>query len=418
MEDVRKLLFVIILWIGCQSSLICGFHPSSNISCRRERLCCEAKQIDENENRPQRKSFEISDDPSMTRGAFFGSAIALLSTPMVVSASMVENNYDVRSNNNINDNNNITLTASSSSEAAPNESSLQESISGFVAGASLSCTKTLVKYPLDTATVRLQIPSSDFTIFDPIRLFNGCYNGITLTLLGNIPAGAVFFAVKDATKSGLKNSGLDLPRWLTTSLAVAAAQVPYWLVRNPSEVIKVRQQANIEGYEGVSAIDAVKQILQGDPKTKNVTFTEGISDLFTGYWENILYAYPADVIKFVAYEGITKGRKDLSPVEGAQAGALATALAQFVTTPLDVVRNRLMTGKDGNGQSLSAEEKSKGYIESLVSLGNNEGVDGLFAGASPRVGKALLSGAIQFATYEETKQSISKLLQQKIVTSR
>ena len=156
----------------------------------------------------------------------------------------------------------------------------------------------------------------------------------------------------------------------------------------------------------------------GDPTTKNVTLSEGISDLFTGYWENILYAYPADVIKFVAYEAVTKGRKDLSPVEGAQAGALATALAQFVTTPLDVVRNRLMTGKDGSGQSLSIAEKSKGYIESLVTLGQNEGIDGLFAGASPRVGKAILSGAIQFATYEETKQSIAKLLQQKIVTSR
>jgi solute carrier family 25 (mitochondrial S-adenosylmethionine transporter), member 26 len=51
------------------------------------------------------------------------------------------------------------------------------------------------------------------------------------------------------------------------------------------------------------------------------------------------------------------------------------------------------------------------YIETLVKLGKEEGAAGLFAGATPRVAKAFLSGAIQFATYEETKQSIARLLQ-------
>ena len=67
--------------------------------------------------------------------------------------------------------------------------------------------------------------------------------------------------------------------------------------------------------------------------------SSNISELYTGYLENMLYAYPADVIKFVAYESLTKGRKDLSPFEGARAGAISTAIAQLVTTPLDVVRN-------------------------------------------------------------------------------
>jgi solute carrier family 25 S-adenosylmethionine transporter 26 len=40
-------------------------------------------------------------------------------------------------------------------------------------------------------------------------------------------------------------------------------------------------------------------------------------------------------------------------------------------------------------------------------------LEGLFAGATPRVGKALFAGAIQFATYEETKQSINRFLDKK-----
>jgi solute carrier family 25 S-adenosylmethionine transporter 26 len=85
--------------------------------------------------------------------------------------------------------------------------------------------------------------------------------------------------------------------------------------------------------------------------------------------------------------------------------------AQLVTTPLDVIRNRLMTGKDRSGAALSKDELNENYVEALGRLAREEGLNGLFAGAAPRVGKAILSGAIQFATYEETKQSISKMLQ-------
>ena len=308
-------------------------------------------------------------------------------------------------------NNDDTTKIQTTSKALQEPNSFQESLSGFVAGAALVGTKTIVKFPLDTATVRVQMPNSNYSIRDPSGLFNGCYNGVFLSLLSNIPAGGVFFAVKDSVKTSLKNSGS--PGWLATSLAVAAAQIPYWIVRNPSEVVKVRQQAGIEGYgEGVSAIDAVRLTLQSSDD-ENRTIKDGLSEFYTGYWENIIYAYPADVIKFIAYESITKGRKDLSPIEGAKAGAIATSTAQLLTTPLDVVRNRLMTGKDGNGLSLSEKEKSKNYVESLITLGKEEGLKGLFAGGTPRVGKAILSGAIQFATYEETKQSITKFLIQR-----
>lgn len=266
----------------------------------------------------------------------------------------------------------------------------EESISGFVAGASLTVTKTLVKYPLDTATVRLQMPTADYSLREPIRLFQGGYDGVLAPLVSNIPAGAVFFAVKDATKAAL--SSTDIPRWLKTCLAVAAAQGPYWLVRNPSEVVKTRQQARVKGYDGIPALEAYQFLFS---QTTNPR--DALNVFYTGYWENILYAYPADVLKFVCYEQLMGGRTP-TPVEGAMAGAAATAFAQFFTTPLDVVRNRVMAG----GKS------DTNYWASLVTLAKEEGYDGLFAGAAPRVGKAILSGAIQFATYEEAKTELAK----------
>jgi len=288
-----------------------------------------------------------------------------------------------------------------------NVKTTQEGISGFVAGASVSATKTLVKYPLDSATVRLQMPNTSYAVSKPLELFNGSLRGVSLPLLSNIPGGAIFFAVKDASKSALVSAGC--PKWISTCLAVAIAQPPYWLARNPSEVIKTRQQANVQGYESdVSTLDAIQNLISNITISEEQSRPQAIFDeLYSGYFENMAYAYPADVIKFVCYDKLTGAKtKKITPLEGAVYGAVATSIAQFATTPLDVVRNRVMAVK-----TVNAEKKN--LFQNLNEIAFNEGLSGLFAGASPRIGKSLLSGAIQFATYEETKTKIAQIFQPK-----
>jgi solute carrier family 25 S-adenosylmethionine transporter 26 len=60
-----------------------------------------------------------------------------------------------------------------------------------------------------------------------------------------------------------------------------------------------------------------------------------------------------------------------------------------------------------------SEVQDLSYIRSIRKIANDEGIKGLFAGTSPRIGKAILSGAIQFAAYEETKTKIASIFQQK-----
>jgi Mitochondrial carrier protein len=134
--------------------------------------------------------------------------------------------------------NSILLSNGSSSSSSKKEQVLAESLSGSVAGAALTITKTLVKFPLDTATVRLQMPSQEYSIFRVAELFTDCYRGVWTPLLANIPAGAVFFAVKDAVVQSIDNDDNDSkPSWLTTSVAVAAAQIPYWPRRDNKLVL-------------------------------------------------------------------------------------------------------------------------------------------------------------------------------------
>jgi solute carrier family 25 S-adenosylmethionine transporter 26 len=288
-----------------------------------------------------------------------------------------------------------SITSSQMQSAlATDTTALQESISGFVSGTAVSAVKTIVKYPLDTATVRLQMPGTSYSLRNLPELFSGSFDGISGPLLSNIPAGAIFFAVKDAIKTSIK--GVGLPKWASTSLAVAAALPPYWAIRNPSEVIKTRLQVGVDGYNDINTMEAFQ-----------LTLSQGnITSLYQGYNENILYGFPADVIKFIAYDYLSGGRKDLSAANGAMYGAISTGIAQLVTTPLDVARNRIMAEVNKDDGSDSPKEN---YVVRLAKIAEEEGAAALFAGTTPRIAKAMLSGALQFAAYEETKQKVTEM---------
>lgn len=147
----------------------------------------------------------------------------------------------------------------------------------------------------------------------------------------------------------------------------------------------------------MSAIDAFELATSQSNST-----SDALDELYSGYTENVLYGFPADIIKFVAYDYLTggKGKKGVPPLEGAVKGALATGIAQLITTPLDVVRNRIMA------ESTDDDDANQSYLERLNKIAD-EGT--LFAGSKPRIAKAALSGAIQFATYEETKSKLNSI---------
>jgi solute carrier family 25 S-adenosylmethionine transporter 26 len=365
MNGFRRRLY--LTYLVCSIGQTSCFHQSLLHEGRRCRQYLKANH----------ESARDENQPVVSRSLFLTS---VLTFPLIAQAG---SNVPVENN-------------STRQDTSNDRETLQESVSGAMAGSALTVLKSAVKYPLDTATVRLQMPNSGYSLQRPIELFDDSYRGVLIPLVSNIPAGATFFAAKDACRAILKQQQPGLPKWLATCIAVGAAQLPYWVVRNPSEVFKTRQQSGAPGFgEGVTAVQAYQSMYNE---------TNSLDSFYVGYWENILYAYPADVIKFGLYEAITGGGKKVSLTEGAVAGALSTAIAQFLTTPLDVIRNRIMVQSSNIASDVSGSQSS--YIGALYNLGRDEGWEGMFAGSLPRVGKALLSGAVQFATYEETKQKM------------
>ena len=123
--------------------------------------------------------------------------------------------------------------------AAPSAGS--EFYSGLLAGAVQKTVKELALHPLDTAKARLQVPTGRRALLS--ELFAAPYAGLTPALVSGAPAASAFFAVKDAVKRGAAGSGLG--KTPITLLSVGAANVAYWGVKNPSEVLKVRRQAGV-----------------------------------------------------------------------------------------------------------------------------------------------------------------------------
>ena len=101
-------------------------------------------------------------------------------------------------------------------------------------------------------------------------------------------------------------------------IAVVFANFPYWIIRTPSETLKTKQQV---GQTGQSNADVLKGIY----------IERGVSgiiqELYSTYLPNLLYALPADITKFFAYEVLTEmlyGRKfggeKIAGIDGAVAG--------------------------------------------------------------------------------------------------
>ena len=115
------------------------------------------------------RSKETESTKQMTRSTFISLSISVATILLASEASSSSDIGNVQSVKTINSRN--------------SSNTMIETVSGFFSGAAVSTTKTIVKYPLDTASVRLQMPSTSYTLRNLPRLFDGSFRGISVPLI-------------------------------------------------------------------------------------------------------------------------------------------------------------------------------------------------------------------------------------------
>lgn len=150
-----------------------------------------------------------------------------------------------------------------------------------------------------------------------------------------------------------------------------------------------------------SAPDAVRLIIA----------KEGFGGMYAGYGSFLLRDLPFDALQFCVYEQLRIGyklaaRRDLNDPENAMLGAVAGAVTGVFTTPLDVIKTRLMVQGAGN--------QYKGFSDCVKTILREEGSSALWKGMGPRVLWIGIGGSIFFGVLEKTKQILSEQSSQKI----
>lgn len=269
---------------------------------------------------------------------------------------------------------------SNGSSASSSMMSARELAGHMASGAVAGCAVEAAFYPLDTIKTRLQAARRGDA---RVHLFRGLYRGIGGNLLGVAPASALFFAAYEPMKRALEDGEGGDGGVGARLTAGAVAGLVSSVVRVPTEVIKTRRQVGASAAASVSGIIAAA----------------GVSGLFAGYGSFLLRDLPFDAIEFAGYETMKttwkefNGADDVNGGEAAALGAVAGAFTGAVTTPLDVVKTRLMTNPDAY----------RGVIDCVRKTVSEEGAMAMFKGLQPRVLWIGLGGGCFFSVLETAR---------------
>ncbi|OAV89986.1 hypothetical protein PTTG_07512 [Puccinia triticina 1-1 BBBD Race 1] len=278
------------------------------------------------------------------------------------------------------------------------ESSVQFTVllKPMVAGAMAGTTVDLFFYPIDTLKTRLQSREG----FIASGGFKVVYKGLGSVAVGSAPGGQfhVRFAIQDESREYL--GPIDYPQCIPIPFE---SNGPHDLsfTRVPTEVVKQRQQTAAYGSSTGSAKALQLVIQQG-----------GFKSLYQGFGITISREVPFSLLQFPLYEKLKSQAAErrslpssdqLPPHVSAICGSIAGSTAAALTTPLDVVKTRIMLTKQRDGARI-------GIPESFARVYREEGCSAFWKGILPRTIWIGLGGAVFLGVYEVSIQQLGSII--------
>lgn len=212
----------------------------------------------------------------------------------------------------------------------------------------------------------------------------------------------------------------SLPMPIVHAIASSSAEMVSCLMLTPAEVLKqnaqVVQMSSKEGSGGGTKQQATRQVI--------ARFRHKPWKLWSGYSALVGRNLPFTGLHFPMFEYVRshivdwrdgkkrdgRGVQDYNPIleraflTGLSAGISGT-IAAIVTTPIDVVKTRVMlAASDGSVSGVSQEEKKKigtrGTLDVRKEIYQKEGVRGLFRGGLIRAAWTAVSISLYLSIYE------------------
>ena len=159
--------------------------------------------------------------------------------------------------------------------------------------------------------------------------------------------GAIFFVVYEYGNTyflpqvSTLRLGPETSNAITHMIAASCGELASCIIRVPTEVVKQRAQAMTEH----SSLSAFKEILAA--RHENV-----FRGLYRGFGITIMREIPFTMIQFPLYEAMKRwqanrvGKPKVNPFEAAISGCISGGIAAGLTTPLDVLKTRIMLAKE------------------------------------------------------------------------
>lgn len=262
------------------------------------------------------------------------------------------------------------------------------SLTALAAGAGAGLVVDLSLFPVDTLKTRLQARGGLWKNGG----ISGLYRGFGSIAVGSAPGAALFFLTYESCK---KSQLLPEQPQFRHIIASSCGEIAACLVRVPTDVIKQRTQAlhYKSSLHGISAVLREKGVFR---------------ELYRGWWSTLAREIPFTCIEFPLWEYLRnwsahRRGSDATPsvFESAGAGVIAGGTAAAITTPLDVVRTRVILFR--NEKHLRATWS--GIARDII---KSEGPSGFLHGIVPRTLWIAAGGAIFLGVYDALSKLLSK----------
>ncbi|KAM7259462.1 hypothetical protein ACFE04_015203 [Oxalis oulophora] len=308
----------------------------------------------------------------------------------------------------------------------------------FLLGAALFSGVSASLYPIVVLKTRQQVSPTHLSCvkmsYSIMRYegLKGFYRGFGTSLMGTIPARALYMGALEITKSSVGSLTVKLGFSDTQATAIANAAaglssaMAAQLVWTPIDVISQRlmvQGCNVQ--KTVPSVNNTYIYRNGIDAFRKILYTDGPRGLYRGFGISILTYAPSNAVWWASYSvankfiwnGLIKKEdgnriggssfrpdsKSLVVVQGLSA-ALASGVSAIITMPLDTVKTRLQV-LDGGENGMRRPPTIMQTVRNLVKEG---GIGACYRGLGPRWASMSMSATTMITTYEFLKRLSTK----------